>query len=191
MKSKKNRKAVFLDRDGVVIREVDHLSRPSQLRFLPGAAAALRKLNRAGFAVIVVTNQAAIAKGLLTEDKLRRIHDFFLDRLAKKGGRVDAVYYCPHHPEGKIAEYKKKCFCRKPQPGMLLRAVRELGLKSRGSFMIGDTTGDILAGSRVGLTPLPVDTGHKGKDGKYAAQPDITVKNLSEAVRVIRGGLKA
>jgi histidinol-phosphate phosphatase family protein len=137
------RPAVFLDRDGTLNVECGYVTRPEQLRLLPGAADALRGLRSAGYLCVVVTNQSGIARGLLTEEDLGRIHDEMMRQLQAAGAALDGVYYCaagPHddHPE------------RKPAPGMLLRAARELGLDLQRSWMVGDSARDLLAGRRAG-----------------------------------------
>lgn len=164
------RAAVFLDRDGTIVEEVDYLTRPEQLRLIPGAAAAIRRLNERGLAVVVVTNQSAIARGLLSEAGLAEIHDRLRTMLAAEGARLDAIYYCPHLPEkaaiganraAASALYRQTCDCRKPEPGLLLRAARELDLDPAVSAMIGDGARDLAAGAAAGCrTLILVRTGH-------------------------------
>jgi D-glycero-D-manno-heptose 1,7-bisphosphate phosphatase len=151
--------AVFLDRDGVITRDVDHLRSKSQLRLLPGAARAIRRLNDAGLRVIVVTNQSAIARGWLSPEKLDEIHAELRRRLAKAGAHLDAVYVCPHHPTEGSGALRRACRCRKPNPGMLLRAARELGLSLPESAMIGDKLSDLEAGRRAGCATALVLSG--------------------------------
>src|SRR4029453_8039511 len=139
-------RAVFLDRDGTINRVVDLLRRLGQLRLLPGAAEGIRALNRMGYRVIVVTNQPVVARGWMTESRLRSIHRALEARLRRRGARLAAVFYCPHHPDADLPEYRIRCRCRKPATGLIRRAVRELGVATRGSFMVGDSTRDILAG---------------------------------------------
>ncbi len=137
------RRAVFLDRDGTINREVNYLSRLEDLRLLPGVADAIRRLNEADFAVVVLTNQSAVARGYLDEEMLQRIHDEMRARLARRGAIVDAVYYCPYHPEG-LAPFDRESDDRKPAKGMLHRAVRELGLRVEGSYVVGDQERDVM-----------------------------------------------
>lgn len=136
------RPAVFLDRDGTINREVNYLSDPSQLRLLPGAADAIRRLNEAQFAVVVLTNQSGVARGLLDEDTLMAIHTRLIERIARRGAVIDAVYYCPHHPDAGEPPYRRRCDCRKPLKGMLHRAVRDLGIPVEGSYVVGDSPRD-------------------------------------------------
>ena len=136
---------MFLDRDGTVIEQVHYLSDPTRVRLLPGTAEALRQLHAEGFACVVVTNQSAIGRGMLTEAQLHLIHDEMKRQLAAEGAAVDAIYFCPKAPAGDdrtVIEYGE----RKPGPGMLIRAAEELGLDLGASWMVGDMISDILAG---------------------------------------------
>ncbi len=178
--------AVFLDRDGVINKEVDHLNKVSDLRLLPGAARALATLNRLGFLVVVISNQGAVAKGMLTLEGLEEINCELLRRLALRGARIDAMYHCPHHPEATIEKYRVKCVCRKPSPGMILEAAKSLNIDLKKSFFIGDTTADILAGKRAGLATILVKTGYGGRDKKHEVKPDFVARNLADAVEYIK-----
>jgi histidinol-phosphate phosphatase family protein len=178
-------RAVFLDRDGTINREVDLLRELRQLRLLPGAAKGIRALNRMGYRVIVITNQPVVARGWLTEGQLRSIHRALEARLRRRGARLDAIFYCPHHPDADLAKYRIRCRCRKPGTALIRRAVRELGLAATGSFMVGDSTRDVLAGRRAGLETILLATGYAGKDGKYAVRPDHTAADLASAARLI------
>lgn len=158
-----SRPAVFLDRDGTVIEEVNYLSRVDQVRLLPGAAEAIARLNRSGFAVIVVTNQAGIARGYFAEERVAEVHDRLTNLLCRAGARVDAFYYCPHHDTEGVGSYRIVCDCRKPKPGMLLAAARDHGLDLTRSWMIGDKLCDVAAGAAAGCTTVLVRTGHGAK----------------------------
>ena len=178
-------RAVFLDRDGTINREVDLLREVGQLRLLPGAAEGIRALNRMGYRVIVVTNQSVVARGWVTEAKLQSIHRALEARLRRRGARLDAIFYCPHHPDADLPRYRVRCRCRKPGIGLIRRAGRELGVAMRGSFMVGDSTRDILAGRRARLDTILLGTGYAGKDGKYAVRPDHAASDLASAARLI------
>jgi D-glycero-D-manno-heptose 1,7-bisphosphate phosphatase len=155
------RPAVFLDRDGTIVEDVDYLTQPSQLRLIPGAATAIGRLNARARPVIVVTNQSAVARGLLTESGLDAVHASLRELLAAQGAHVDAIYYCPHHPEAADAAYRRDCDCRKPAAGMLLQAARDHGLDLAASVMIGDSLRDLKAGAAAGCKSLIlVRTGH-------------------------------
>ncbi len=138
------RRAFFLDRDGVInVHRDDYVKSVEEFVLLPDAPRAIRLLNENGWLVVVVTNQSAVGKGIITEDRLREIHAHMLSLLEKEGARVDAIYYCPHRPDD-------GCPCRKPEPGMLLRAARDLGIDLSRSVMVGDMDTDIEAGKRAG-----------------------------------------
>src|SRR3712207_4894921 len=149
------REAVFLDRDGTINVEVNYLYRPDDFAFVPGAPEAIGRLNRAGFPVVVVTNQAGIARGFYTAEDVVALHDHLQRRLAPFGARVDAFYFCPHHPD-----FTGECACRKPAPGMLLQAARELGLDLGQSWLVGDSAGDIGAAAAAGCHAILVRTGY-------------------------------
>ena len=180
------RPAVFLDRDGTLNREVDVLRHLKQLRVLPGVPEAVRALNRAGYMTIVVTNQAVIGRGWLTEAGLGEIHDVLRMRLAREGARIDALYYCPHHPNANLKKYRAVCVCRKPGIGMIRQAAKAHNIDLKKSFLVGDHTRDILTGKRAGLTTVLVKTGYGGKDGHYDIKADYTARDLREAVKFIR-----
>lgn len=178
------RPAVFLDRDGTVVEEVDYLARPEQLRLIPGAASAIRALNEQGLAVVVVTNQSAIARGMLTEDGLDAIHQRLTDMLAAEGAHLDAIYYCPHLTEGGLAPYDRPCDCRKPAPGMLLQAAKEHCIDLTVSAMIGDSLRDLDAGAAAGCkTLILVRTGHGvTEEAASALRASFVAADLAAAV---------
>jgi len=177
-----SQRAVFLDRDGTIIRQVDLMHEVSQLRLLPGSAAAIRNLNEKNVLVVVVTNQPAVARGVATEPEIELVHEELNRRLQARGAHIDAYYVCPHHPNATLEQYRTTCSCRKPEPGMILRAAGEHGIDLSRSVMIGDTTQDILAGNRAGVHTILVRTGHGGRDPwQYQCSPDWTANNLLEA----------
>ena len=179
-------RAVFLDRDGTINREVDLLRDPRQLRLLPGAAEGIRALNRMGYRVVVVTNQSVVARGWVSERQLQSIHRSLKERLSRRGARLDAILYCPHHPDADLPRYRIRCRCRKPGTALIRRAAREFGVALRQSFMVGDSTRDILAGRRAGLTTVLLGTGYAGREGKYPVRPDHCARNLKDAARLLR-----
>lgn len=145
------RRAVFFDRDGVLIEDQGLLTRVEQISVLDGAGPALSGLKRAGFLLIVVTNQAVVARGLVSERQLEEIHAAMCQRLQEAGAPpLDAIYFCPHHPQADLPEYRVACECRKPRPGLLLRAAQEHAITLERSFLIGDRITDIAAGSKAG-----------------------------------------
>ena len=154
------RPAIFLDRDGVVIEDAHYVGTPERVRLLPGAAEAVVELNRAGWPVVIVTNQAGVARGLFPAAAVERVHAHLRELLAGYRARVEAFYFCPHHPEGEVADYRRACECRKPQPGMLRRAAAELGLDLAASWMVGDRASDLEAGAAAGTRTVLVRTGY-------------------------------
>lgn len=146
-------RAIFLDRDGVInVNRPDHVKAWDEFVFLPNALTALSKLATSDFRIIVTTNQAAIARGLITEETVRAIHAQMLAQVERAGGRIDAVYYCPHHPDD-------KCGCRKPQSGLFVEAARDFEIDFARSFVVGDAFSDIAAALAIGAQPILVMTG--------------------------------
>lgn len=178
-------RAVFLDRDGTINREADNLRDVRDLKLLPNAAKAICLLNKIGLLVIIITNQPVVARGWLTEGEVEAINDILLKRLQKKGAKIDDVFYCPHHPDASLSKYRQDCDCRKPNIGMIKSAVKKYKINLSKSFLVGDSTRDILTGQRAGLKTVLVKTGYGGKDGIYNAEPDATTKNLLEAAEII------
>jgi D-glycero-D-manno-heptose 1,7-bisphosphate phosphatase len=147
-----SRPAVFFDRDGVLIADSGYPHRPEHLVFLPGAAAAVRRVNAAGLAAVLVTNQSGVARGLFTEDQMHAFHDLLAEALAVEGARLDAVYSCPYLPDAAVEAYSHPDHPdRKPNPGMLLRAIADLDLDRARSVMIGDKPSDVEAARRAGV----------------------------------------
>ena len=183
---KSQKRAFFLDRDGVINREVGHLKSISQFELIPGVGKSIKKINNAGILVIVITNQPVIARGELSEKNLRIIHNKMDTLLGNEGSYVDAIYYCPHHPdsgfEGEVYKLKKECKCRKPSPGLLFQAVDELNISLEKSWMVGDSSSDILAANQAGVQSILVKTGFGGKDGKYTCSPNYIASDLERAV---------
>jgi D-glycero-D-manno-heptose 1,7-bisphosphate phosphatase len=179
------KRAVFLDRDGTMVEEAGYLDRLERLAFFPYTVDAIRLLNQAGFVVIVVTNQAGIARGLIKESFVAEAHRRISERLAAGGARVDAYYYCPHYPQGIVKALSGHCSCRKPQPGMLKQAAEDHGLDLSRSFVVGDRWHDVELAQNVGARGILVRTG-LGRRDEAAPQPDVTpaavADNLIDAV---------
>lgn len=151
------RPAAFLDRDGVLNVDHGYVHRLEQLDLIPGAAEAVRLLNQAGFLTIVVTNQSGVARGYYSEDDVERFNSEVRRRLDAAGARIDAFYYCPHHPQGIVARYAVACDCRKPKPGLLDQATRDFAIDRARSFMIGDKDDDMKAAAAFGIRGIKFD----------------------------------
>jgi D-glycero-D-manno-heptose 1,7-bisphosphate phosphatase len=180
-----SRPAVFLDRDGTLLEERGYLVRLEDLVMFPWTADAIRLLNRAGFVTVVVTNQAGVARGYFDEPFVHRVHGEIDRRLALGAARIDRYVYCPHLPDGRMTDYRQSCECRKPKPGMIERACRELGLDAKRSFMVGDRWLDVECGHGAGVRSILVRTGqgaHEEATIVPPMQPDAILNNLMEAV---------
>jgi D-glycero-D-manno-heptose 1,7-bisphosphate phosphatase len=181
----RRRRFVILDRDGTLIVERHYLSDPKQVMLLPGAAEGLRQLRRLGLGLVVVTNQSAIARGLIDAARLNAIHRRVRRLLRSAGIILDGLYWCPHHPDD-------GCHCRKPGVGLVQQAARELGFDPRRSFVVGDKPCDIDLGQRLGATTLLVRTGYGAQvASEQAVMVDFIVDDLQEAARVIENLLTA
>lgn len=183
---------VFIDRDGTINREVDHLRDPAQLELLSGAAEAIRRLNASEYRCCVVSNQPVIARGECTFEDMRAIHNRLETLLGREGAYVDRIYYCPHHPDrgfpGERVELKIACNCRKPHTGMIDRAARDFNIAREQSWLIGDTSVDIETARRAGLKSILVETGYAGLDYRWWTMPDATVPDLAAAVSFVLDG---
>ncbi len=155
-----SRRAIFLDRDGVLVRDVGPLTSAADIELTPGLAPGLAALSRAGFLLVVVSNQTVVARGLLDESEVIELQRQVEGRIvAESGPALDAFYFCPHHPKATRVELRTDCACRKPAPGLLLRAAAELDISLAESFMIGDRASDVVAGLRAGCTTIQLTTG--------------------------------
>lgn len=163
-------RAVFLDRDGTMAPDVNYCSRPEDFNLFPETARAIRRLNKLGFKVIVITNQSGVARGYFDENTLAKIHEKMTRELSKDGAHIDGIYYCPHHPED-------NCACRKPQPGMILQAAKEHNIDLKKSFMVGDSQADIELGKAVSCKTVLI----RSLKTDVRAQPDVAVTNLIDA----------
>jgi D-glycero-D-manno-heptose 1,7-bisphosphate phosphatase len=170
-------RAVFLDRDGTLIHDVGYPNDPNAVSLIPGAAAALARLQEQGFRLIVVSNQSGIGRGMVTREQARRVHEELAAQLAKSNVQLDSAYYCPHAPED-------GCTCRKPSPNLLLRASEELHLDLRQSFMVGDKLSDVEAGLAAGCRTIFF---RAGVNSEAPALADFVAANWSEATQYING----
>jgi D-glycero-D-manno-heptose 1,7-bisphosphate phosphatase len=187
-----NRRAIFIDRDGTISEEVGYVNHPSRYRVFPFAAEAIKLINDAGWLAVLVTNQAGVARGYFKEELIAAVHDQLRQELTRGGARLDAVYYCPHHPSVGNAPYRADCDCRKPKPGLITRAAEELQIDLARSWMVGDRYGDTELARNAGTRAALVLTGYGCGEFEYQReawrhQPDLIAENLLEAVRVILG----
>ncbi len=174
--------AVFLDRDGTINLDKGYFYRPEDFAFEPGSLEAIRLLNQAGYKVYVISNQAGIALGHFSEAQVDALHRWLMAELEATGVRIDGFYYCPHHPKLGQGEYKKECDCRKPAPGLLLKAAQERQIDLGASYMVGDHNSDVEAGRAAGVKAIFVRTGHGAQEEALVA-PDVPkAANLYEAV---------
>jgi D-glycero-D-manno-heptose 1,7-bisphosphate phosphatase len=174
--------AVFLDRDGTIIEERNHLDRLEQLSLFPWTADALRLLKRAGFVTVVITNQSAVARGIIEESFVHTVHDEIDRRLEGTGAAIDRYYYCPHFVESKIERYRQECRCRKPGPGMIEQACRDLDLDPAKSFMVGDRWLDVACGRAARTGAVLVRSGPDRSAAPEGVHADAILNNLMEAV---------
>jgi D-glycero-D-manno-heptose 1,7-bisphosphate phosphatase len=179
------RRAVFLDRDGTLNKDVGYPNSFEAIEVYPYSYEAVRRIKGAGFLAVVVTNQSGIGRGLIEEEKLEDIHQKMLDLFIKNNARLDGVYYCPHYINSVNPEYRKDCTCRKPNPGMALKAAEDLNIQLRGSYMVGDKVEDIEFGLNFDATPVLLLTGHGQKALRKLSdkgfQPAYVAKDLLEA----------
>jgi D,D-heptose 1,7-bisphosphate phosphatase len=189
LKKQTPKMAIFLDRDGTINQEVNHLSSQEQFELISGVSKAICQINASGILAVVVTNQPVIARGELKESGLQAIHNKMDTLLGRQGAYIDKLYYCPHHTdtgfEGEIKALKFDCDCRKPKIGLFTQAKKDLNIVLEKSWVVGDSTRDILAAQNAGMKSVLVCTGYAGKDGSYEVTPDFVAKDLSEAVRLI------
>jgi len=182
-------RAIFLDRDGTMNVDIGYVSDPRELEIYPWVAEAVRLINDAGFKTIVVTNQSGVARGLYDEETLARIHERLIRDLEKEGARIDALYYCPHHPRIGSPEYCLNCDCRKPATGMLLKAANQHGIDLAMSFVIGDKASDVRMAQDAGARSVLVLTGY-GRETllrpeEWPCKPDFIAKDLLAAVKLV------
>ncbi len=178
-------RAVFLDRDGTIIEHYDYLTDINQLQLMPTTPAAMRLLKDRGFLLVMITNQAGVAKGMITEKKLLEIHDHLKQMLAEKGAYLDQIYYCPYHPEGVVERYRRDSELRKPAPGMLLLAAEELDIDLEQSWMVGDDDRDIEAGQNAGCRTILLENRGSSLVKRGKSKPDFQAVNLKEAANLI------
>src|SRR6185295_8725105 len=190
--NKMKQRAVFMDRDGTISEEVGYINNPSRFRLFPYAVEAIRHLNQNGWLAIVVTNQAGVARGYFPEQMIETVHADMTKQIHDGGGRLDAVYYCAHHPSVGQPPYRLDCDCRKPKPGLIMRATEEFDIDLQQSWMVGDRYSDVELAHNAEVKSMLVLSGYgrgewEHQRATWAQQPDAVAENLLEAVRVIVG----
>jgi D-glycero-D-manno-heptose 1,7-bisphosphate phosphatase len=179
-------RAVFLDKDGTLVDDVPYNVNPALIRLSAGAASGLRLLHAAGYALVVVSNQSGVARGLFPKTALRGVEERLCNLLDDLGVPLTAFYYCPHHPDGAAARYARRCRCRKPQPGLIRRAAREHGVALCRSWMIGDILDDVEAGRRAGCRTILIANGHETAWRLTSSRtPDYIAADLTRAAHII------
>jgi D-glycero-D-manno-heptose 1,7-bisphosphate phosphatase len=177
-------KACFLDRDGVLIKEVNYLSSPDQVHIFSETISALKLLKKINYKIIVITNQAGVARGYFSEENIAEVHAEINKQLAKYNLYIDAYYYCPHHPKGTVEGYNIDCDCRKPNPKLILQAVKDFNIDLEKSFMIGDKISDLLAAKNAGCRAALVKTGHGSEHIEKTESLNFPIlENIEEAVK--------
>lgn len=177
-----------MDRDGTLSHEVGYVNHPSRFRLFPFAVEAVRAINRAGYLAVVATNQAGVARGYFPESVVHEVHGALRSAMEAGGARLDGVYACLHHPSLGEPPYRRDCDCRKPRPGLLLRAARELDIDLARSYVVGDREGDLRLAWGVGARAVLVKTGYGRGELEHAAprwerQPDLVAEHLLDAVQ--------
>lgn len=176
----RGRPAVFLDRDGVLTVEESYVCTAEQLKIFPYAKECVSQIHRKGYYAIVITNQSGIARGLFSEEELQK-----MNRILMRETGVDAVYYCPHHPEGSIKKYVLTCHCRKPQTGLLEKACRDYPIDLGHSFMVGDRAGDILTGKAMGIKTVLLESGYGFRRLEQDVEPDYRLEDLRQFAELL------
>lgn len=186
------KKAIFLDRDGVINENVKDMNRVEQFVMLPNVSKAIKKINDAGYLAIIITNQPIIAKGFLSFETLENIHEKMKDELRKDGAHIDDIFVCPHHPKkgfpGEIVELKIDCACRKPKPGLFLQAIKKYNIDVSKSWMIGDSKSDVVAAKNAGINSIFIPDKGSGAEHETKlkeVKPDFEKKDLMDAVKLI------
>ncbi|HVE11790.1 MAG TPA: HAD family hydrolase [Elusimicrobiota bacterium] len=178
----KSRRAVFIDKDGTLLVDVPYNVASARMRLMPGAAPALAALQRAGWALFVVSNQPGVARGVFPETALAAVEERLRGLLAESGAELAGFYYCPHDPAGVVPAYAVSCDCRKPQPGLILRACRRHGLEPADCWLVGDILDDVEAGRRAGCRAILLDNGHETEWRREPLRaPEAVAADLPEA----------
>ncbi|MBN2019870.1 MAG: HAD-IIIA family hydrolase [Sedimentisphaerales bacterium] len=180
-------KAIFFDRDDTLIEDPGYINNPDQVKLLEGVPEALIELKAMGYKLVIASNQSGVARGIVTEDVLGQIHKRLEELLGEKGASIDGIYYCPYHPDGVIPKYRRTSEMRKPSPGMLLEAAKDMEIDLNESWAVGNGPGDIEAGSRAGCRTILLESrGHEQKVQPGRIVPDYRAVNLKEVINIIK-----
>lgn len=174
------RPAVFLDRDGVLNEEKGYITSIKSMHIFAYTAECVRQIHERGYYAIVITNQSGVARGLFTEVQLREMNNYLMSQTG-----VDAVYYCPHHPEGRVERYKKVCCCRKPQIGLFEAASHKFNIDMEHSYMVGDRAGDIIAGQNAGVRTILLESGYGTTRLERDVSPDYVLEDLRDVIKIL------
>lgn len=180
MKIGVSRPAVFLDRDGVLTEEKGYIFSIGELNIFSYTAKCVEQIHKKGYWAIVVTNQSGVARGFFTEREIQEMNQYLISKT-----NVDAVYYCPHHPEGSVIKYRKKCHCRKPEIGMFERACQDFNIAIEKSYMVGDRADDIIAGQRAGFMTMLLESGYGTKRLEKDVRPDYILGDLRDVINIL------
>ena len=179
-------KAVFIDKDGTLVENIPYNVNPEQIKLVDGAIEGLKLLQKAGYKIIIVSNQSGVARGYYTEADLTRVEEHLRATLSSEGIPLDGFYYCPHYPDGKIKDYSIDCMCRKPRPGMLFKAGRDHNINLAASWIIGDILDDVEAGRRADCYTVLIDNGNETEWSMTPyRRPHHTARSLAEAAKLI------
>ncbi len=194
--TRQGRAAIFLDRDGTITEEVGYINHVSRAKLYPWAPEAIQILNSTGLPIIVVTNQSGVGRGYFTEELVAQVHQKIQDELAAHGAKLDAYYYCPHHPSAVLKAYRQDCRCRKPSTGMADEAAEQFGIDLGTSYVVGDTYRDMQMGFNIGGRTILLMTGYGRGEYEYhrtawLRMPDLIAENLLHAARQILQELNA
>src|SRR5712691_958773 len=185
-------RAVFIDRDGTISEEVGYINHPSRFRLFPYADSAIKHLNENGWLAIVITNQAGVARGYFSEEMVQTIHQNMMSDLESSGAKLDAIYYCAHHPLVGAPPYRVDCDCRKPKPGLIARAAQDFDIDLERSWMVGDRYSDVELATNAGVKSAFVMSGYgrgewENQGASWTQKPDLVAEDLLDAVRLIVG----
>lgn len=175
-----SRPAVFLDRDGVLTEERGYIDSVEKLRVFPYVVECIQQIHKKGYYAIVVTNQSGVARGMFTEEELQKMNAYLVRQTS-----VDAVYYCPHHPEGIVGTYRKICSCRKPEIGMIQTACKDFDINMANSYMVGDRAGDIMAGMNAGIRTILLESGYGTARLEKNVKPDYVLEDLRDVIEIL------